>query len=282
MKKPYFLYKGNELVDVCLSKKEIGNVSYDFLTRSVGEIPELIKWDKRQAKPKKEQASYDGYEQVFCEADIIDLKARNQKVERRKNDYFDYFSGRIDRAQRSEIAREKAREKEESERLASIAALSVSEYAERLRRVIQASENKKKIDNLIIPIDALNHKYGFDYKRGCGYLGYLENDSYLSFCYYDGDKFYTLVLQNNLPVVKVIDNFIASHEVNLFGIGSFIRSIPKERIPEAAPPYQKGWYLFLDGEEILPAIYSEEIGKFYGRPMKEKYQSPFYFIGSRI
>jgi hypothetical protein len=278
MKKPYFLYKGNELVDVCLSKKEIGNVSYDFLTRSVGEIPELIKWDKHQAKPKKEQASYDGYEQVFCEADIIDLKARNQKVERKltKNGYF--LETRSETMQRR--AREKERE-EESKRL-EIAALSASEYAERLRRIIQASENKKKIDNLIIPIDPLNHKYGFDYKRGCGYLGYLENDSNLSFFYYDGDKFYTLVLQNNLPVVKVIDNFIASHEVNLFGIGSLIRSIPKERIPEAAPPYQKGWYLFLDGEEILPAIYSEEIGKFYGRPMKGKYQSPIYFIGSRI
>lgn len=63
MKKPYFLYKENQLIDVCLSKKEIGDKKYDFLTRNVIDIPELIKWDKDQERDdRRRKAKYKSYD----------------------------------------------------------------------------------------------------------------------------------------------------------------------------------------------------------------------------
>lgn len=55
-KRPYFLYKENELVDVCFSKKEI-NGNYDFITRDINKIPSVIKWDKIQTKEAEKYAA---------------------------------------------------------------------------------------------------------------------------------------------------------------------------------------------------------------------------------
>ena len=309
MRKPYFLYKGNELVDVCLSKKEIGNISYDFITRDVAKIPALIKWDKHQETPAKKRHIDNIRFCAFCEADVIEFhlkidglrdKIKAKDIERK----IKWQKQKQEREQREKERKEEQIQKEIKRR----------NLIQELRRTY-----REKIKNMLVPLtpDYSNYKY-----MQFGYLGYFENQKHLTFCYYYGNSdFYTIVLdENNKPAAKVVKGFIPKYEIELFKVRDFINNITYATLPDDQPgiflseqsddddpsnisiymmetdadkdmdktkilqiprPLKNGWYLLSGRGEVLPALYNEMTGTFYAKFNDIPYYSttPIYYFG---
>jgi hypothetical protein len=159
MKKPYFLYKENQLIDVCLSKKEIGDTEYDFLTRNVIDIPELIKWDKDQERDEyRRKAKYKSYKiKVEKEAKLLREDRKNElqaeQAERLEKEQINErikqleFEAKQRKEQTNRIIEAKIREKnweEEIERLRKEEAELIKQAIREAIRKKRESERKKR------------------------------------------------------------------------------------------------------------------------------------------